>query len=248
MSTQVAPGDALPVVEDAEPLSVAAGEATLGGYAWWQDGAAPAVVLLHGWAQDASYHAARARRFHADGWHAVSVASRGWPGSGGDPDDYGLSAETDLGAIVAAVQQRDASELWVIAYSAGGLIAARGLPAVGDAVWGLVTVNAPMNVRTEYRDTPSQLMRDYYDQILTERHWQTCSPVTVADRIHTPMLVVTGTDDRLIPPSQAAEICDLVPSASYLEIEQMRHLPTEDEWRTILLRAGEWMSGIRSTR
>jgi len=243
----VQPGGQLAHLDDADPLAVDAGDAVLGGYAWWQTGPAPAIVLMHGWAQDATYHADRARGFHDAGWHAISVASRGWPGSTGDPDDYGLSAETDIAALADAVRVKDATELWILGYSAGGLAAARGLPAT-SGVDGVVTVNAPMNVHTEYRDTPAQRMRDYYDRVLTQAHWDRCSPVVVADRIQTPLLAVAGTADSVIPASQAREICALVPTATYHEIEGMRHLPTQDEWRAILTRASDWMGEIRSSR
>lgn len=246
-SVAVEPGDALPQIADAEVFRADTTDAALGGYAWWQTGSAPAVVLMHGWGQDASYHADRARAFHAAGWHAVSVGLRGWPGSTGDHNDYGLSAEHDLAAIVAAVQEHRPTELWILAYSAGGLVATRGLPAAGT-VWGLITVNAPMNVHTEYRDTKAQRMRDYYDDALTPEHWERCSPVTVADRIGTPMLVITGSDDAMIPSSQAAEICQRVPSATYLEIEGMRHLPTDAQWDDILERSARWMDEVRRSR
>lgn len=240
----VEPDAALPVLDDASPLRVSAGDATLGGYAWWQPTTAPAIVFAHGLGQDASFHADRARVFHERGWHAVCVASRGWPGSTGDPDDYGASAERDLSAVVRTVHTQRCSELWLLGFSAGGLWLTRGLPAV-EGVRGLVTVNSPMNIRTTYRDTRASRMRTFYDHVLTPARWTACSPVAVADRIATPLLAIGGTEDGMVPASQAREICEMVPRSTYVEMTGMRHLPSADEWQQIMDRVDDWMTGLR---
>jgi pimeloyl-ACP methyl ester carboxylesterase len=240
----VEPDAALPVLADASSLQLTAGGAVLGGYAWWQPEEAPAIVFAHGLGQDASFHADRARAFADRGWHAVCVASRGWPGSTGDPDDYGRSAETDLAAVVQAVESHRCSELWLFGFSAGGLWLTRGLPAV-EGVRGVVTVNSPMNIRTTYRDTLASRMRAFYDNILTPHERIACSPVAVADRITAPMLTFGGTEDGMVPASQGREICALVPSSTYVEMTGMRHLPTADEWRQIMHRVDSWMTRVR---
>lgn len=240
----VDPAAELPDLADAHHLRIPAGDAVLGGFAWWQRGPAPAVVLAHGMGQDATYHADRARAFHARGWHAVSVASRGWPGSTGDPDDYGRSAETDLAAVVGTVRDRGCTELWLLGFSAGGLWLARGLPAV-TGVSGLVTVNSPMNVRTTYRDTMASRMRRFYDTVLTARQQWDCSPVSVAEQITMPLLSVAGADDGMVPATQAEEICALVPRGTCLQIAGMRHLPTDEQWELILASVQDWMAGVR---
>lgn len=244
MTAAVRPGDALPALEDAEPFVVEADE-RLGGYAWWQEQPADTAVLIHGWGQDASHLAALARDLHARGWSTVSLAARGWPGSTGDANDYGLSSERDIPAVVRAVRQHGATAIWLLGYSAGGLQAARGVVAA-DGVAGLVTINAPMNVHTEYRDTPSQMMRDYYDDILTPEHWERCSPVTVADRITVPMLLIAGTEDRIIPHTQSQEMARLVRGSRYVEIDGMRHLPTDEEWTAILALVLRWVDQVGS--
>lgn len=228
----------------ASALQIPAGDALLGGYAWWQPTQAPAILFAHGLGQDATFHAERARAFHDRGWHAVCVASRGWPGSTGNPNDYGRSAQTDLTAVVQTVRQQGCSEIWLFGFSAGGLWLARGLPAV-TGIAGLVTVNSPMNVRTTYRDTLATRMRAFYDEILTAEEQISCSPVTVADQIRTPILAFGGTQDGMVPATQAQEICGVVPGSTYVEMVGMRHIPTQNEWQQIMARAAEWMTKIR---
>lgn len=243
MTTAVQPGDALPVLDDAEPFAVQVDDVRLGGYAWWQPSPAPAIVLIHGWGQDASHLAGLARQLHGRGWNVLSLAARGWPGSTGDAGDYGLSSDRDIPAVVSAVHQRGVSNVWLLGYSAGGLQAARGVVAA-EGVAGVITVNSPMNVHTEYRDTPSQMMRAYYDDILSPAHWERCSPVTVADQVTVPMLLIAGTEDRIIPCTQSQEMAALVPSASYVEMPGMRHLPTDEQWDDILARALGWIEQV----
>lgn len=243
----VQPDDELGWLPDAERLNIAVGSDELGGYAWWQPGPAPAIVLAHGWGQDATFHAERARDYHRRGWHAVCVALRGWPGSTGDVDDYGLSGEKDIAAVTAAVRERSCTELWLLGFSAGGLWMARGLPAAGP-VDGAVTVNAPMNLSTVHRDTLASRMRRYYGDVITPAGWSDRSPVAVADRITTPVLAIGGTEDGMVPISQAREIAGAVRNGTYHEVVGMRHVPTDSEWRLIMQRVDDWMNGVREAK
>lgn len=242
----VSPGDPITEVPDAELVRFDTHDTHLGGYAWWQDGPADAVLFMHGWAQDAAYHADRARALHRAGWDVLSLASRGWPGSGGDPDDYGLNAEHDIPTAVRLLRDRGARRVLGIGFSAGGLKLVRGAP-YADGLSAVVTINAPMNVHTEYRDTLSSAMREYYDRILTPAHWERCSPVTVADQIRQPLMAIAGSEDGMIPPSQAREICALVPGARYVEIPGMRHLPTDQQWDDIMALALDFVASTAET-
>lgn len=243
----VQPDDELEALPDAEPLAVTVGSDRLGGYAWWQPGPAPAIVFAHGWGQDATFHADRAREYYGRGWHAVCVALRGWPGSTGEVDDYGLSGEKDMAALTAVVRERGCSELWLLGFSAGGLWMARGLPAAGP-VDGAVTVNAPMDLGTVHRDTLASRMRRYYGDVITPAGWNDRSPVVVADRIDAPVLAIGGTEDGMVPVSQAREIAAAVRDGTHHELVGMRHVPTDREWRVIMRRVEDWMSGVREAK
>ncbi|MFV0532514.1 MAG: alpha/beta hydrolase family protein [Cumulibacter sp.] len=244
MTVALDPAADLPELDDAVPFEAVAREAVLGGYAWWQPHRAPTIVFAHGHGQDARFHADRARDFHNRGWHAVSVANRGWPGSTGDPNDYGLCGEIDLTAVLAVLVARGCSEIWLFGYSAGGLWMARGLSAAPQ-VTGAITVNSPMNIATLYRDTLARRMRTYYDEILTPDGWQVRSPVHVAHRIRTPMLAFGGTEDGMVPSSQAEEISGAVSDGTYVELSGMRHVPSDEQWRYIMERTEAWMMRVR---
>lgn len=240
----IEPDAALPTLADAADLQIPTDDAQLGGYAWWQSQPAPAIVFAHGLGQDATFHADRARMFHKRGWHAVCVASRGWPGSTGDPNDYGRSAEQDLAAVVRMLEAHECSELWLFGFSAGGLWLTRGFPAV-EGVRGVITINSPMSIRTTYQDTLASRMRTFYDNVLTPDQWDACSPVAVAEQITAPMLTFGGTEDGMVPAGQGRQICALVPGSTHVEIEGMRHVPTGDQWQQIMDRVDSWMTSVR---
>lgn len=247
----VNPSGPLPAATDAEHITVQSGDPNadgveLGGYAWWASDPAPAVLFLHGWGQDASYHYDRARDLHARGWNAVSLGLRGWPGSGGE-DEYGLHADDDLGAALRMINARaSVTETLVLGFSMGGLIGAVGVANAGGAA-GLVMVSSPTDIPSAYRDTGRDMLRTYYDAILTEGQWTGCSPITYAAELTLPTLIVVGTEDRMIPPSQGRALAAALPAAQLLEIDGMRHAPTGDDWAIIMSRLRDLVSsGARS--
>lgn len=246
----VNPSGPLPVAADAEPVTVQSGDPNtdgveLGGYAWWASDPAPAVLFLHGWGQDASYHYGRARDLRARGWNAVSLGARGWPGSGGE-DEYGLHADDDLGAALRVINAHPSvTETIVVGFSMGGLIGAVGVATAGGAA-GLVMVSSPTHIPSAYRDTERDMLRTYYDAVLRDGQWTGCSPITYIAELILPTLIVIGTEDRMIPPSQGRAFAAALPAAELLEIDGMRHLPSEDDWATIMDRTVNLVPGIVS--
>ncbi|PRZ43582.1 serine aminopeptidase S33 family [Antricoccus suffuscus] len=243
----VNPYGPLPAATDAEPVTVQSGDpntdgAELGGYAWWASDPAPAVLFLHGWGQDASYHYGRARDLHARGWNAVSLGLRGWPGSDGE-DEYGLHADDDLGAALRMLNARPSvTGTVVLGFSMGGLIGAVGVANAGGAA-GLVMVSSPTDLPAAYRDTGRDMLRTYYDATLTDGQWTGCSPITYVAELTVPTLVVVGTEDRMIPPSQGRALAAALPSAQLLEIEGMRHVPADEDWALIMERTLDLLPG-----
>ena len=246
-SGAVNPSGPLPAATDAEPVTVESGDPNtdgveLGGYAWWASDPAPAVLFLHGWGQDASYHYGRARDLHARGWNAVSLSLRGWPGSGGD-DEYGLHADDDLGAALRMINAHPSvTGTVVLGYSMGGLIGAVGIANAGGAA-GLVMVNSPTDIPAAYRDTGRDMLRTYYDAILTEGQWTGCSPITYAAKLTMPTLIVVGAEDRMIPPSQGQALAAVLPTAQLFEIDGMRHAPSDEDWALIMDRTVDLLPG-----
>ncbi|MDO5493099.1 MAG: alpha/beta fold hydrolase [Nesterenkonia sp.] len=226
---------ALPEIEGAQSVRLEFDDVELGGYAWWDDGVAPAFLVLHGWGEDASTMAPVAAQIRARSWHAVTVSMRGWRGSTG-VDDYGLSASKDLGRVLAWIRREPrVSSVVLLGFSMGGLMAS--LTAADqrrDELAGLLVVSAPSHLPSFYRDTAFGGVRRYFDATLQPRQWRDSSPLTHAERLVHPMLVVTGTDDSMAPPDQGRRLAEAVPQAEHLEIEGMGHHPSAQQWERIL--------------
>lgn len=212
----------------------------LGGYAWWGGRPTPAVLLLHGWGEDAATMVPVARLVRARGWHAVSLSLRGWTGSSG-ADDYGLSASRDIGRVLDWMRaQPDVSGVVVVGFSMGGLMAALAAAEQGPGdLAGLVLVSAPADLPSFARGTAFGGVRRYLEQTLQPRQWRESSPLTHADLLTHPLLVVVGTADRMTPPEQGRRLVSAVPGASLLEMEAMAHHPSVEEWARILDDASE---------
>lgn len=225
----------LPEIAGALPVTVDVGDVELGGYTWWNDRVAPAVLLLHGWGEDASTMAPVAQQVQSRSWHAVSISLRGWPGSGG-VDDYGLSASQDIGAVLTWIRRQPrVSSILVLGFSMGGLMAALAAADQKPGMLaGLTVVSAPSDLRSFYRDTAYEGVRQYFDATLQPTQWRDCSPLAHAQNLTHPMLVVTGTQDSMTPPEQGRKLAVAAPNARLLEITQMRHHPSPQEWERIL--------------
>ncbi|MDL2344063.1 CocE/NonD family hydrolase [Deinococcus sp. MIMF12] len=226
------PGLELPDLPDAAQLTVPCGDVTLGGYLWRQPDPAPAVLLLHGWGQDASDMATPARLLHSAGWHALSLSLRGWRGSGGC-DDYGRSGPGDLGRVLAWLEAQSwVTSTAVLGLSLGGLVALLAA-AQGHRVGQTVAINAPTDLRGIYDTTSSATLRRYYDAVLTLEQWVDGSPLTHAGRIGGPTWVVVGGEDRLCPPVLGREFAR-VSGAELLEVTGMGHVPDGAQWARVV--------------
>lgn len=225
----------LPEIAGTPPITLDVGDIELGGYAWWVDHVAPAVLLLHGWGEDASTMAPVAQQVCDRSWHAVSFSMRGWPGSGG-VDDYGLSASTDIGSILSWIRRQPrVSSTVLLGFSMGGLMAA--LTAVDQepgSLAGLTVVSAPSDLKTFYRGTAYQGVRRYLDATLRPSQWRGSSSLTYAQRLDHPILVVTGAQDPMTPPEQGRQLASAAPNAKLFELKGMGHRPSSQEWNRIL--------------
>ncbi|WP_394214374.1 alpha/beta hydrolase family protein [Brachybacterium vulturis] len=225
----------LPIIDGARPMSLAMGDVELGGYTWWSDCGAPAVLLVHGWGEDASTMAPVARQIRSRAWHAVSFSLRGWPGSSG-VDDYGLSASKDIGRLLAWIRGRpQVSSLSVVGFSMGCLMASLAArdQRRGELA-GLTVVSAPSDLVSFSRDTAFGGVRRYLDATLQAHQWRESSPLTHAPNLEHPMLVVVGTEDSMTPPEQGRRLAAAAPNAELLEIGGMGHHPSPQQWERIL--------------
>ncbi|PZP13015.1 MAG: alpha/beta hydrolase, partial [Brachybacterium faecium] len=174
----------LPDISGAQPLSLALGDVMLGGYAWWGGNLAPAILLLHGWGEDASTMAPVALQVRSRSWHAVSISLRGWSGSSG-VDDYGLSASQDIGRVIAWIKRQPrVSSIVVLGFSMGGLMAtlAAADQQQGELA-GVTVVSAPSDLISFHRDTAFEGVRRYLDATLQADQWHDSSPLSHAQRL-----------------------------------------------------------------
>lgn len=230
----------LPEISGALPIRLGVGDVELGGYAWWDDSTAPAILLLHGWGEDASTMAPVALQIRSRGWHAVSISMRGWPGSSG-VDDYGLSASKDIGDVLAWIREQPrVSSSVLLGLSMGGLMAA--LAAADQeqgALAGLTVVSAPSDLISFYRETAYGGVQRYLEATLQASQWRDSSPLAHVQSLVHLMLVVTGSQDSMTPPEQGQRLAKATPDAKLLELDRMGHHPSPQDWNRILTESSQ---------
>lgn len=231
----MSPVNRLPDMDGALPITLDLDEVELGGYAWWEGSLAPAILLLHGWGEDASTMAPIAHQVRSHSWHAISISMRGWRGSSG-ADDYGLSAAQDIGGALAWIRREPSvSSIVLVGFSMGGLMASlAAAEQEPGALAGLTVVSAPSELLSFYRDTAYGGVRRYLDATLRPTQWRDSSPLIHAQSLVHPMLVVTGGQDVMTPPEQGRLLAEAVPNARLVELDRMGHHPSERDWKLIL--------------
>lgn len=218
--------------EEVERLSLPVRDIQLGGYAWWRAEPAPAALLFHGWGQSAADMETVARAFFDGGWHAVSLSSRGWPGSGGQ-DDYGRSNVQDTDEVLAWLgAQPRVTARHLLGLSMGGLIALLTATRGGERPSSVTAVSAPTDLREVYRTTAFGGVRRYYDAVFTPTQWDEGAPMHDAVRLSVPALIVVGGKDRMVIPALGRRYAE-ASGAELLERPEMDHLPTDREWPEI---------------
>jgi pimeloyl-ACP methyl ester carboxylesterase len=215
------------------------GDVALGGYAWPRAGASTVIVLLHGWAEDASTMAGVAERLRDFDVQVLSLSLRGWRGSSG-VSDYGRSDPVDLSRVLARLgDDWNVDRVFFLGFSMGGLIALLTC-TLGDSLplslTGALVVNPVTHLPTMYAQTSSEAARRYFDATLLPEQWRESSPLTHADRLACPILVAVGLDDEICPPDQGRRLVTAVPSSELLEVAGMVHRPSPAEWDVILER------------
>lgn len=236
----------LPALPEANQVAFELSDVTLGGYIWMPSGTSDrrqptAVVLLHGWGEDASDLAAVGRKVAGLGEYAISLSMRGWRGSTGIAD-YGRSDPHDIHRVATSVREQFAVDrISLIGFSMGGLIALLTAATDPDSsesrIDGVVGVNSPADLRSFYSDTAFNGVRRYFDSTLTDSQWDTCSPLRKAKQITCPALIVVGSLDTMCPPDQGHRLVNDIECAHIVEIGAMAHHPTTAQWDEILTRA-----------
>ncbi|MFZ4515487.1 MAG: alpha/beta hydrolase family protein [Acidimicrobiia bacterium] len=209
---------------------------------------APGLVLCHGLpsgprgaATYAATYPELAERIARDsGWTVLTFNFRG---AGGSPGDFSISAwQRDLQAAVDLLADReDVSGVWIAGSSLGGSLAIC-VAADDERVRGVVTLGAPASLR-EWVCEPGQFLEHARtvglitdpafpaDREAWEHEVATLDPLDAAKRLAPrPLFVIHGSDDDVVPLSDARALVDAGGSGAELRVvhaagHRLRHDP-----------------------
>lgn len=176
-------------------------------HAWWYDAgpATPAVLLFHGNAGNIAGRTPLAEAYLRRGISIFMLDYRGYGRSEGRPTEEGvhLDAEASLRWLIET--GRPPSQIVVHGRSLGGAVGAR-LVAGRDDLAGVI-LEATFTTLTEmaasaYPFLPSFLFRRLAGSFDSRAHVR---------ELRIPVLVVHGSQDRLIPPSMGRELFEGAP-------------------------------------
>ena len=227
----------LPRLEDAQSVSLSCNDVTLGGYFFEAPGTGRAVLVLHGWGEDAGVHVPAARHFQRAGYHTLTLSMRGWRGSSGR-DDYGLKQVQDTVCALGWLEKRtQAKNLFLYGFSQGGLVALLA-SATGADVAGVATLNAPTELKSFYKSTSFSGVRRYLDTVCKDGLWDERSPLYKAANVRAPVLLLASEADTFVPPEQSSNLHKQLPNSRLQLLPQMGHVLEEDQaqdvWNKII--------------
>jgi len=192
--------------------------------AWWipageapnEPGPAPAVLLVHGWESARDRTLPNALILHAIGLHVLTIDVRG---HGENPPELlpltaGEFAADTLAGVHWLLDRPDVSGVGILGHSMGAigaLVAAASEPRVG-AVVAVATPADPYRLTRQTFHLASLPLPDVIayplawltTHVFLQPRGHTVTSVSASEAIATyagPVLLVQGTDDRVVPPS-----------------------------------------------
>jgi uncharacterized protein len=184
-----------------EVLHLQSGDGTL-LLAWYLPPAkpdGPVVLYLHGNGGHIGYRSERLRTFHAAGWGALLLEYRGYGGNPGTPTEAGLAldAEAGLGALQRMGVPSERTVLW--GESLGSNLAVR---LAARETFAAVILESPF---TSMVALGKKLYPFVPVGLLLKDRFDTASRIAA---VRSPVLVLQGGRDRLVPPAMSRAVFD----------------------------------------
>jgi alpha-beta hydrolase superfamily lysophospholipase len=166
---------------------------------------APVLLYLHGARWDVRSSAHRMRRMHELGFAVLGIDYRGFGQSSSGLPSEDLAHEDAQAAWRWLALQRPQAKRYLFGHSLGGAIAVRLASEAEDAS-GLIVEGS----FTSIRDVFSTMKWGWLPigALITQRF----DAATHVERVKAPLLVVHGSDDRLIQPALGRQLYELAKS------------------------------------
>jgi dipeptidyl aminopeptidase/acylaminoacyl peptidase len=187
----------------------------------------PMYVHIHGGptGQASAQWSARTQYFVERGWAVLAPDYRGSTGYGRDYAQAlaGQWGERDVADVAAGIRHAgregwcDPARVAVVGGSAGGLTVLLLCALHGDVVRAGVSLFGVTDL-FDLAATTHRFESRYLDRIvgvlpLDASRYRERSPVTYADAISVPLLVLQGAQDKVVPPAQAERLVDAMRAA-----------------------------------
>jgi dienelactone hydrolase len=205
----------LPPRADAEHVRVSGvDDVMLGGYLFRPAhpvAQPPGIIVLHGFGGDATSTVPIGQKLAAAGFVALCLSLRGWLGSTGD-EDQGFRQPDD---IVAAADwlRREARSVALLGLSQGGQVALLAASRRSAAPFACVVAFYPTTDTAAWREeTQIAAVVDYLDDFVPAERFAAISPITVAERVSCPTLILHGENDINIPLAHSRRMVEANPA------------------------------------
>ncbi|MBI2762655.1 MAG: alpha/beta fold hydrolase [Chloroflexi bacterium] len=193
--------------------------------AWWMPaaakGGAPAVVLVHGWESARHRTLPNARFLHALGYHVLAIDVRGHGANPAEtlPVSAGEFGADALAAVEWALADPGVTNVAVLGHSlgaVGAILAAAAEPRVAAVIVAAAPVDPYRLTRQTFRlahlpipDVVAYPLAWLTTRVYLEPRGRTAREVSATDALRRyagPVLVIHGTDDRVVPFAHMARL------------------------------------------
>ena len=179
------------------------------------------LVYLHGVADNRMSGTGIGQRFAARGFDVIAYDSRAHGESSGEACTYGFYEKHDLMRVLDTIAVRP---IGVFGVSLGAAVALQAAP-LDERIAAVIAVEPFSDLRTVARErVPSIITERSVEKALALAERRAAfqvddvSPVAAAARIHVPVFLIHGADDRHTPPDHSRRIFDALRGAKRLRI------------------------------